>query len=89
MRNSQKESGKKQKLGNKRLCVEEGNRRLRRSAFLRVYRVGRKIRLSLRTTAHLQKYRKCLGLTFAHKQKIPWQWLFLQPLTLAQECFGA
>lgn len=25
MRNSQKESGKKQKLGNKRLCVEEGN----------------------------------------------------------------
>lgn len=57
--------------------------------FLRVYQIGRKIKLSLRTTVRLQKYRKCLCLTFIHNQKILWQCLFVQPLTPSQECFGA
>lgn len=57
--------------------------------FPRVYQICRKIKLSLRTTVCLKKYRKCLCLTFIHSQMIPWQCLFLQPPTPPQECFRA
>lgn len=57
--------------------------------FPRVYQICRKIKLSLRTTVCLKKYRKCLCLTFRHSQMIPWQCLFSQPPTPPQPCFGA
>lgn len=57
--------------------------------FPRVYQICRKIKLSLRTTVGLKKYRKCLCLTFRHSQMIPWQCLFLQPPAPPQQRFRA
>lgn len=66
-------------------CVQEGSAVLVQPWLPKALSGLQELQISLRTT--VQNCRKCLGLTFSHNQKIPWQRLFLQPPP--QECRGA